>query len=101
MKIPWIYDIDGVLQILCLANGERISLTHGMRLIFEVDDLSQASPATVSRCAMVYMVGTPQHISPPPPYSELYVLSKHFIQHHMAVQPYHLQKEFSILCHTG
>ena len=42
--------------MLCLANGERVSLTNNMRLLFEVDDLSNASPATISRCAMVYMV---------------------------------------------
>jgi dynein heavy chain len=36
--------------------GQRIHLASGMRLIFEVDNLSQASPATISRCAMVYMV---------------------------------------------
>ena len=44
------------MQILCLANGERIAMTAGMRVVFEVDSLAQASPATVSRCAMVYMV---------------------------------------------
>ena len=43
-------------KTLCLANGERISLNAGMRLLFEVDDLSNASPATISRCAMVYLV---------------------------------------------
>ena len=45
-------------KILCLASGERIRLIGGMRLLFEVDSLAQASPATVSRCAMVYVVST-------------------------------------------
>ena len=39
---------------LCLANAERIKLNHQMRMLFEVQDLSAASPATVSRCGMVY-----------------------------------------------
>lgn len=53
----WVENLNTVLddsKVLCLANGERISLPDGMRLLFEVDNLSQASPATISRCAMVY-----------------------------------------------
>jgi len=40
---------------LCLANSERIKLRTALRMLFEVADLAVASPATVSRCGMVYM----------------------------------------------
>ena len=40
---------------LCLANSERIKLRNDLRMLFEVQDLSVASPATVSRCGMVYL----------------------------------------------
>jgi len=40
---------------LYLANSERIKLRAELRMLFEVQDLSVASPATVSRCGMVYL----------------------------------------------
>lgn len=54
----WIENMNSVLddsRLLCLANGQRIRLKSDMRVLIEVDSLEQASPATVSRCGMVYI----------------------------------------------
>jgi dynein heavy chain len=42
-------------QILTLSNGDRIPMTDNVKIMFENETLINASPATVSRCGIIYV----------------------------------------------
>ena len=53
----WIETLNSVLddnRLLTMPNGERVQLTRNVNLFFECSSLEFASPATVSRCAVIY-----------------------------------------------
>lgn len=57
----WIESLNTVMddnKVLTLASNERIPLQPNMRLIFEICDLKNATPATVSRAGILYLNAT-------------------------------------------
>jgi dynein heavy chain len=54
----WVESLNSVLddsKVLTLLNADRIPFPKEVSLLFEVSDLAAASPATVSRCGMVFL----------------------------------------------
>ncbi|CAN3358695.1 dynein heavy chain, cytoplasmic [Diutina catenulata] len=53
----WAETLNSVLddnKVLTLANGERLAVPDNLSILFEASDLRYTTPATVSRCGMVW-----------------------------------------------
>ncbi|CAE7205816.1 ODA4, partial [Symbiodinium sp. KB8] len=54
----WIESMNTVMddnKVLTLVSNERVGLTPAMRMVFEINSLANATPATVSRAGILYI----------------------------------------------
>jgi len=54
----WAENLNSILddnKKMSIPNGESIYLSNGMALIMETDSLNAATPATISRCGLIFM----------------------------------------------
>ena len=56
-RVPWLR-CSWLMQVLTLANGDRVLMTPQMKAFFEPENLNNASPATVSRAGIIYVSDT-------------------------------------------
>lgn len=57
------YDLESLLyrsrvvmqQVLTLVSNERVPLSDAMRMVFEINSLKNATPATVSRAGILFI----------------------------------------------
>lgn len=67
IRSNWIENMNTLIdqnQLLTLANAKFIRLQQLMHIFFEVDDLSDASPSTLSRASIIYFESNQIGISP-------------------------------------
>ena len=58
MDHHWVENLNSILddnKKMSLPNGESIKMSEGMCVLLETDHMRNVTPATVSRCGLIYL----------------------------------------------